>query len=97
MIRVRHQLRRSRDGDRLAPLKTSAASRDVAIGGKLAGLDVVNVSKQLGDASPAITLAVYADEFDRAGNQDQVRAALDAARLETCWKRPAASGRKHGT
>jgi integrase len=35
------------------------------------------VSKQLGHASPAITFGVYADEFDRARNQDQVRAALD--------------------
>jgi hypothetical protein len=43
------------------------------------GLDVVNVSKQLGHANPAITLKVYADEFDHAKNQDQVRAALDGS------------------
>jgi integrase len=145
VIRVRGQLRRSRDGERIAPLKTKAANRDVAIGAKLTallkkhklasrhslphepvfateagefmsrrnvqrralekaaedacldgvrfhdlrhsyasllisrGLDVVNVSKQLGHANPSITLSVYADEFDRARNQDQVRAALDEA------------------
>jgi integrase len=145
VIRVRGQLRRDRTGDRIAPLKTRAANRDVAIGDKLTallkkhkmasrykdarrpvfatqegefmsrrnvqrraleaaaegaklegvrfhdlrhtfaslligyGLDVVNVSKQLGHANPAITLKVYADEFDRSKNQDQVRAALDGS------------------
>lgn len=42
-----------------------------------AGLDVVAVSRQLGHASPALTLGVYSHLFQN--NSDQAAAAIDAA------------------
>ncbi len=43
------------------------------------GLDVVFVSRQLGHASPAITLSVYAHLFDQAQHAAAARAALEAS------------------
>lgn len=42
------------------------------------GLDVVFVSEQLGHASPAITLKVYAHEFRAVEHASRARAALDS-------------------
>lgn len=42
------------------------------------GLDVVFVSRQLGHASPATTLRVYASEFDRVRSAETARSALSA-------------------
>ena len=43
------------------------------------GLDVVFVSRQLGHASPATTLGVYAHLFDQAQHAATARAALEAS------------------
>jgi integrase len=43
------------------------------------GLDPVYVSRQLGHASPAITMNVYAHLFDRRKHADRSRAALEAS------------------
>ena len=42
------------------------------------GMDVVFVSRQLGHASPKITLDTYAHLFDRAAHADRARKALEA-------------------
>jgi integrase len=42
------------------------------------GADVVFVSRQMGHASPSITLSVYAHLFDGARHADRTRAALEA-------------------
>jgi integrase len=59
---------------RLHDLRHVAASAWIA-----AGVDPVTVSRQLGHADPAITLRVYAGEFDRARHADAIRAALEDA------------------
>lgn len=41
------------------------------------GLDVVTVSRQLGYASPDISLRVYANLFDQARHADRTRAAME--------------------
>jgi len=43
-----------------------------------AGVDVVFVSRQLGHASPAVTLNVYAHVYDKARRVEQATAALEA-------------------
>jgi hypothetical protein len=43
------------------------------------GLDVVQVSKQLGHGDPAITLRVYAGLFNRARGAERTTLAIDAA------------------
>jgi integrase len=43
------------------------------------GFDVVFVSRQLGHASPTITLSIYADLFDRARHAEQATAKLEAS------------------
>lgn len=43
-----------------------------------AGEDVVQFSRQLGHADPAITLRVYAREFAKAHHAEQTRVRLDA-------------------
>jgi integrase len=43
------------------------------------GVDVVQVSKQLGHADPTITLRVYADLFNRARNAERTQRAIDSA------------------
>lgn len=40
------------------------------------GLDVVQVSRQLGHSSPGITLNVYAHLFDRARHAEDIRARM---------------------
>lgn len=59
---------------RLHDLRHVAASAWIA-----AGVDPVTVSRQLGHADPAITLRVYAGEFDRARHAEGIRAALESA------------------
>jgi integrase len=59
---------------RLHDLRHVAASAWIA-----AGVDPVTVSRQLGHADPAITLRVYAGEFDRARHADTIRTALESA------------------
>ena len=44
-----------------------------------AGLDVLQVSKQLGHADPAITLRVYADLFNRVRGAERTTLAIDSA------------------
>ena len=46
-------------------------------------LDVVQVSRLLGHASPAITAKTYARMFDEARHSDAIRAAMEASRLGT--------------
>jgi integrase len=58
----------------LHDLRSTFASMLIA-----AGADVVFVSRQLGHASPEITLRVYAHLFDRAEHAEAVRAMLDAS------------------
>ena len=41
------------------------------------GLDIVTVSRQLGHATPAITLAVYAHLFDQERHADRTRKAME--------------------
>jgi len=43
------------------------------------GLNVVFVSRQLGHATPSITLGVYAHLFERADHATAARAALEAS------------------
>ncbi len=43
------------------------------------GLNVVFVSRQLGHASPSITLSVYAHLFDQAEHATKASAQLEAA------------------
>jgi integrase len=45
------------------------------------GLDVVQVSRLMGHASPSITLNVYAHLFDRARHHDNIRAKMGASAL----------------
>lgn len=47
------------------------------------GLDVVQVSRQLGHANPAITAKTYARMYDEARHADAIRAAMGASRLGT--------------
>ena len=42
------------------------------------GATVAHVSRQMGHASPAITLAIYTDEFRRRENVELTRTTLDA-------------------
>jgi integrase len=58
----------------LYDLRSTFASMLIA-----AGADIVFVSRQLGHASPEITLRVYAHLFDRAEHAEAVRAMLDAS------------------
>jgi integrase len=41
------------------------------------GLDIVTVSRQLGHATPAITLGIYAHLFDQARHADRTRKAME--------------------
>jgi integrase len=43
------------------------------------GLDVVFVSRQLGHASPTVTLSTYAHLFQQADHATKARDALDAS------------------
>ena len=47
------------------------------------GLDVVQVSRQLGHANPAITAKTYARMFDEARHADAIRNAMEASSLGT--------------
>ena len=58
---------------RLHDLRHTFASMVIA-----EGMDVVFVSRQLGHASPKITLDTYAHLFDRAAHADRARKALEA-------------------
>ena len=53
------------------------------------GLDVVTVSGQLGHASPAITLAVYAHLFDQERHAERTRNAMEE-RFGSVFVAPAA-------
>jgi integrase len=71
--------RKQRPGETRRPasfhnLRDTFASHLIA-----AGEDVVQVSRQLGHADPAVTLKVYAHEFARGRHAEQTRARLDAA------------------
>jgi integrase len=46
-----------------------------------AGLDVVSVQRQMGHASPAITLRLYAGEFEAAKRRDTIRQQIAASGL----------------
>jgi integrase len=46
-----------------------------------AGLDVVEVQRQAGHANPAITLRLYAGEFERAKRRDSLREKIAASGL----------------
>jgi integrase len=43
------------------------------------GLDIVTVSRQLGHATPSITLAIYAHVFDRARHAETTRQRMEAS------------------
>ena len=57
-------------------LRYTAISRWIA-----AGLDVVEVQRQAGHANAAITLRLYAGEFQQAKRRDDLRAKLAATGL----------------
>jgi hypothetical protein len=75
-LRVRAQL--SRKGE-LCPLKTPSARRDASHLIVDLGLDVVQVSHQLGHASPTITMSTYAHLFDQARHAEDTRSKMQAS------------------
>jgi integrase len=60
----------------LHDLRHTAACRLIAC-----GLDVVTVQRQLGHASPAITLRLYGGEFETAKRRDTIRGQIAASGL----------------
>jgi integrase len=56
------------------------------------GLDVVQVSRQLGHANPAITAKTYARMFDEARHADAIRTAMDESRLGSVLERSGEKG-----
>jgi hypothetical protein len=65
------------------------------------GLDVVQVSRQVGHANPSITLNEYADLFERARHGDEIRERMGASAfgnvLETAGGARGLNGPGHGS
>ena len=60
----------------LHDLRHTHGSRLIAL-----GFDVVTVQRQLGHASPAITLRLYAHEFEQANGRDTFREKIEGSGL----------------